>query len=84
MARTLTPTSTDAAGGDEEQLVDDIEPDMSIISPDSVFYGFKIALDDMDVTFTFNEAERIEKQISKAQKRLAEIKAALKNNNQSS
>jgi len=35
----------------------------------------------MDVTFTFDESERIEKQISKAQKRLAEIKAALKNNN---
>jgi hypothetical protein len=70
-----------AAGDGEEQLLDDIEEDDSTIGPDSVFYGFKIALDDMDVTFTFNEADKLEKQISKAQKRLAEIKAALKKNN---
>ncbi len=70
-----------AADGVEEQLIDDIVADDSIIGPDSVFYGFKIALDDMDVTFTFNEADKLEKQISKAQKRLAEIKAALNKNN---
>jgi len=77
----IDTNSSDAPGGIEEQLVDDIEPDEGMINPGSVFYGFKIALDDMDVTFTFNETDRIEKQISKAQKRLAEIKAALKNNN---
>lgn len=70
-----------AAAGDEEQLVDDIEADDSIIGPDSVFYGFTIALDNMDVTFTFNETEKLEKQISKARKRLAEIKAALNKKN---
>lgn len=70
-----------AAGGNEEELVDDIKPSDSIIGPDNVFYGFTIALDDMDVTFTFNETDKLEKQISKARKRLAEIKAALKNKN---
>jgi len=70
-----------AAGGVEEQLVDDIVADDSIIDPESVFYGFKIALDDLDVTFTFNETDKLEKQISKARKRLSEIKAALNKKN---
>ncbi|MDP3103625.1 MAG: DUF5667 domain-containing protein [Candidatus Methanoperedens sp.] len=81
-ATTDTNSSDEVAAGDvKEQLVDDIVPDDSIIGPDSVFYGFTIALDNMDVTFTFNESEKLEKQISKARKRLAEIKAALNKKN---
>ncbi|MCG2736534.1 MAG: DUF5667 domain-containing protein [Candidatus Methanoperedenaceae archaeon] len=81
-ATTEKNSSDEVAAGDvEQQLVDDIVPDDSIIGPDSVFYGFTIALDNMDVTFTFNETEKIEKQIAKAEKRLAELKAALKNKN---
>lgn len=79
----IDTNSSDAAsaGSDEEQLIDDIGPDESLISPDSVLYSLELALDDLDVAFTFNETEKIQKQILKAQKRLSEIKAALEKQN---
>ncbi len=70
-----------AAGGEEEQLVDDIEPDEGMIGPDNVLYKLKIAFEDLDVAFTFNESEKVGKQVSQARHRLAEIKSALKKKN---
>ncbi|GFO96305.1 hypothetical protein ig2599ANME_0493 [groundwater metagenome] len=70
-----------AAGGDEDLLVDDIEPDESIIGPENALYRLKLAFEDLDVAFTFNESEKVGKQVSQARQRLAEIKAALKKNN---
>lgn len=70
-----------AAGGEEEQLVDDIEPDDSMIGPDNVLYKLKVAFEDLDVAFTFNESEKIGKQVSQARHRLAELKSALKKKN---
>lgn len=70
-----------AAGVDEEQLVDDVQPDEGLIGPDNVLYKLKLAFEDLDVAFTFNESEKVGKQVSQARHRLAEIKAALKKNN---
>jgi len=42
----------------ETQLVDDITPDDNIIGPDHVLYKFRLALEDLDVAFTFNDTER--------------------------
>ncbi len=80
---TIGTISSDAvaADGDGEELVDDIEPEEGIIGPDHVLYKLKIAFDDLDVAFTFNESEKVGKQVSKARHRLAEIKSALKKNN---
>ena len=75
-----TAGDTIAAGGKEEQLVDDIEPDDGI-GPDNVLYKLKLTFEDLDVAFTFNESEKIGKQVSQARHRLAEIKSALKKKN---
>lgn len=75
--------SSDAgtASRDESQLVDDIKEDESAIGPENVLYRLKLTFEDLDVAFTFNESEKIGKQVSHARQRLAEIKAALKKNN---
>ncbi len=80
---TTDTSASDAvsAAGDEENLVDDIQPDEGIIGPDNVLYKLKIAFEDLDVAFTFNESEKVGKQVSQARHRLAEIKSALKKNN---
>ena len=74
--------NTVAAGGDNTQLVDDIEPEENIIGPDHVLYKLRLAFEDLDVAFTFNDTEKVDKQVSQARHRLAEIKAAFKNNNE--
>jgi len=86
-AVTDSTTSTDTgaavdASGEETQLVDDIEPEENIIGPDHVLYKLRMAFEDIDVAFTFNDSEKADKQVSQARHRLAEIKAAFKNNNE--
>lgn len=86
-AETGGATSTDTgaavdASSEETQLVDDIEPEENIIGPDHVLYKLRMAFEDIDVAFTFNDSEKVGKQVSQARHRLAEIKAALKNNNE--
>jgi len=66
---------------DEIQLVDDIEPDDNIIGPDHVLYRLRLAFEDIDVAFTFNESEKVDKQVSQARHRLAELKTAFNKNN---
>ncbi len=70
-----------AAGGNEEELVDDVKADDSMIGPDNVLYKLKLAFEDLDVAFTFNESEKVGKQVSQARHRLAEIKSALNKKN---
>ncbi|TRZ89368.1 MAG: hypothetical protein D4R88_05630 [Methanosarcinales archaeon] len=86
-AVTDSTTSTDIgaavdASGEETQLVDDIEPEENIIGPDHILYKLRMAFEDLDATFTFNDTEKVGKQVSQARHRLAEIKAAFKNNNE--
>ena len=80
-ATTGTGTAVDASR-DETQLVDDIEPEENIIGPDHVLYKLRMAFEDIDVAFTFNDSEKVGKQVSQARHRLAELKAAFKNNNE--
>ena len=86
-AETDSATSTDTgtavdASIEETQLVDDIEPEDNIIGPDHILYKLRMAFEDLDVAFTFDDNEKVNKQVSQARHRLAEIKAALKNDNQ--
>lgn len=74
-------SDTVAAGDVEVELVDDIKPDEGMIGSDHVLYKLKIAFEDLDIAFTFNESEKVGKQVSQARHRLAEIKSALKKKN---
>ncbi len=63
-------------------LTDDISPYEGPIGPDSPLYGLKLALEDMDESFTANETERVDKQVNHARLRLSEVRRSL-NLNQS-
>ncbi|MEK6977852.1 MAG: DUF5667 domain-containing protein [Candidatus Hydrothermarchaeota archaeon] len=61
-------------------IVDDVKPYEGSIGPASPLYGLKIAFENLVERFTFNEKEKIERQIEHAERRLSEAKSALKNN----
>lgn len=61
-------------------LTDDIEPYNGPIGPDSPLYGLKLALEDMDESFTANETERVAKQMDHARLRLSEVRRSLELN----
>jgi hypothetical protein len=61
-------------------LTDDIQPYNGPIGADSPLYGLKIALEDMDESFTANETERVEKQMTHARFRLSEVRRSLQLN----
>ena len=67
-------SGTDASG---TVLADDIQPYNGPIGPDSPLYGLKIALENMDESFTTNDTERVDKQIDHAQTRIAEFREEL-------
>lgn len=80
---TITDTGAAVvASGEDTQIVDDIEPEENIIGPDHVLYKLRMAFEDIDVAFTFNDTEKVSKQVSQARHRLAELKAAYKSNNE--
>ena len=64
-------SGTDTSG---TVLVNDIQPYNGPIGPDNPMYGLKIALENMDESFTTNETERVDKQIEHAQLRIAELR----------
>jgi hypothetical protein len=59
------------------EVSDDIQPYNGTIGAGSALYGLKIAMENLDETFTLDETERLEKQINHANLRLAEIKKEL-------
>jgi hypothetical protein len=61
-------------------LTDDIAPYNGPIGADSPLYGLKIALEDMDESFTTNETERVDKQMDHARLRLSEVRRSLELN----
>jgi hypothetical protein len=61
-------------------LTDDIAPYNGPIGADSPLYGLKLALEDMDESFTANETERVDKQMTHARLRLAEVRRSLELN----
>ncbi len=50
------------------------------IAPGHSLYGLRIAFEDLDESFTFNESELLEKQVTHADVRLAELKHELAEN----
>jgi replicative superfamily II helicase len=63
-----------------QEISDDIQPYQGSIGAGSALYGLKIAMENLDETFTFNATERLEKQIAHADQRIAEVKAAFQDN----
>ena len=66
---------------EEEELSDDIEPYDGSFGPGNALYGLKIAFEKVDIAFTFNESEKLGKQVSLARLRIAEAKSELRKNN---
>jgi hypothetical protein len=59
---------------------DDIAPYDGPIGADSPLYGLKLALEDLDESFTTNESERVDKQMNHARLRLSEVRRELAEN----
>jgi len=68
-----------AVQGNESFSVD-IAPYNGTIGPDSPLYGLKVAMEDLDETFTFNDTQRVEKQVDHAQTRISEVRRELELN----
>jgi hypothetical protein len=66
------------ANPDNTQAV--MAADTQGVGPGHSLYGLRIAFEDLDESFTFNESELLEKQISHADIRLAELKRELAEN----
>jgi len=61
-------------------LTDDIQPYNGPIGADSPLYSLKLALEDMDESFTANETERVDKEMDHARLRLSEVRRSLELN----
>jgi hypothetical protein len=70
--------STDLQGVDF--VPDDIKPFEGSIDADNPLHGLKVAMEDLDETFTFNDTQRLEKQVDHAQLRIAEFRRELELN----
>ena len=69
-----------AAAPAEAGQADTIQPYTGGIGPGNSLYGLKLAFEDLDESFTFNQSERLQKQIRHADLRLAELKRELSEN----
>lgn len=76
----LCLTGSAVAEETETILIDDIEPYNGPIGPGSPLYGLKLALEDMDESFTADEAERVDKQMKHGRLRLSEVRRSLELN----
>jgi len=56
---------------------EDIAPYTGPIGADSPLHGLKIAMENLDETFTFNDTRRVEKQVDHARLRIAEVRREL-------
>jgi hypothetical protein len=65
----------------EAVIVDDVAPYDGPIGPGSPLYGLKIAFEDLDVSFTANETERVNRQMDTTRLRLSEVRRELQLNN---
>jgi hypothetical protein len=69
-------TGSQGSGG----VSDTIGPYTGPIGADSPLYDLKIAMEDLDETFTFNDSQRVEKQIEHGKIRIAEVQRELQLN----
>ena len=70
--------STGAQGADG--ISDTIDPYNGPIGADSPLFGLKLAMENLDETFTFNDTQRVEKQLDHGRIRIAEVQRELLRN----
>lgn len=76
----MAAAQEDTTVTDGTVLADDIQPYNGPIGADSPLYGLKIAMEDIDESFTSNPNERVDKQVGHARLRIAEVRRALELN----
>jgi len=74
----LVNNSTGSLGADGDSGT--IDPYNRPIGADSPLFGLKLAMEDLDETFTFNESQRVEKQLDHGRLRIAEVQRELQRN----
>ena len=74
----LDDNATGAQGVDT--VSDDNAPYNGPIGADSPLYGLKLAMEDLDETFTFNDTQRVEKRLDHGRLRIAEVQRELQRN----
>jgi hypothetical protein len=78
---TVTALDDNSTGTQGSKGVSDtIDPYTGPIGADSPLYDLKIAMEDLDETFTFNDSQRVEKQIDHGKIRIAEVQRELQLN----
>jgi hypothetical protein len=74
----LVDSSTGAQGADG--ISDTIDPYNGPIGAESPLFGLKLAMENLDETFTFNDTLRVEKQLDHGRIRIAEVQRELQRN----
>ena len=74
-AAALDDNATGAQGTGD--ISNEIAPYNGPIGADSPVYRLKLAMEDLDETFTFNDTQRVEKRLDHAQLRIAEVRREL-------
>jgi len=77
-AAAVQESSADLKGVD--LVPGDIRPFEGLIGADNPLHGLKLAMEDLDETFTFNNTRQVEKQVTHAQLRIAEFRSELELN----
>jgi hypothetical protein len=77
---TAAVVSTATSIADNAGISTDFSPYNGPNGPGSALYGFRIAMEDLDETFTFNQTERLNKQVDHAQLRMREALNELQRN----
>lgn len=75
-----TPVAAETNTTSPVQTAETVQPYNGAIGPDNPLYGFKIALENFDESFTLNPSEKLEKEINRTELRLAELQTALEAN----
>jgi len=75
-----TPVTNPAPAGGSG-IDDEIASYDGPVGPGNPLYGLKVAFEDLDESFTFNETERLNKQMNNARLRLSEVRRELELNN---
>lgn len=81
-ALSLTPLGFAQEISTTQLTYGDIEPYTGMFGPSSRLYKFKLMLEGLDETLTFDPVNKLEKKLKHAHKRLAEVKGELLKNRQ--